>query len=196
MSTDGVTSLRERNAELRHEVQTLRGFMDTLQTLAEALDQPPDDGEVMTALAHRLEGVVAVLDVQYAELLVLEEERDELVAVLAHGDAHFDAWRSQPAGAGMAGWVLHHGEALIANDAGADERFDAAVDQPAGLTAESILVVPVEGRNRALGVLRLFNRRSGMFDEDAQTLLSLTGRFAGELLAAVAERHESPDPAN
>ena len=32
-------------------------------------------------------------------------------------------------------------------------------------------------------------------DEDAQTLLSLTGRFAGELLAAVAERHEPPDSA-
>lgn len=191
---DSIEQIRARNEELRGEVTTLHEFLDTLQALVEALDRPRDDSEIMAALSASLEGVLTVLDAVHGELLVLDEEHDELVLVFAHGDSQVETWRSAPAGDGMLGWVLRRGEALIANEAPADERFDVTVDQPLGLIAETLLVVPIIGRDRTLGILRIVNKRGNrLFDEDAQTLVSLIGRFAGELLAGMAARHAGTD---
>ena len=189
---DSIEQIRSRNEELRREVTILHEFLDTLQILVEALDRPKEDSEIMSALSASLECVLKVLDGVHGELLVHDEDRDELVLVFAHGDAQFESWQSTPADRGMLGWVLQRGEAIIANDASSDERFDPAVDEPRGLTAETLLVVPVVSRDRTLGVLRIVNKRArGLFDEDAQTLVSLLGRFAGELLAGMAERLDS-----
>lgn len=192
--TDSIDQIRARNDELRGEVTALRDFLDTLQALVETLDRPREDSEIMAALSASLEGVLTVLDAAHGELLVHDEERDELVLVFAHGDARVETWQTAPAGDGMLGWVLRRGEAIIANEAPSDERFDASVDQPAGLTAETLLLVPVIGRDKTMGVVRIVNKRdNGLFDEDAQTLVSLMGRFAGELLAGMADRHGGDD---
>lgn len=190
-----IEQVRARNEALRGEVTILREYVDTLQSLVEALDRPPEDGEIMAALSASLACVLQVLGGVHGELLVHDEERDELVLVFAHGDARVESWQSAPADQGMLGWVLRRNEAIIANDAPSDERFRAAVDQPEGLVAETLLLVPVVGRDRTIGVLRIVNRHDrGLFDDDAQTLVSLLGRFAGELLAGMADRHAAGSP--
>lgn len=187
---DEIERLRARNAGLRTEVEALREFMDALQALVEALDHPPADEEVMRALATGLHTALTVLDAEHGALLVLDEDSDELVAVLSAGAGDAEPWRRSPAGAGVAGWALRRREPVIANDAAADERFDAEADRPAGRAAHSLLVVPAIGGERAMGVFAIADKRGhGLFGDDDQVLVSLMGRFAGELLVRMQQRH-------
>lgn len=191
---DEIGQLRSYNAELRADVDALKVFLDTLQGLLDALHPTPQDEEVMAALASSLEGAVSVLGAAHGALLVLDEDSDELVTVLGIGAGPDAAWSRSHASAGLAGWVLQHQEAVIANDAPADERFDAEADQPPNLDTTSLLAVPMLGKGKAMGVLRIANEGTqDLFDEDDQVLISLLARFAGELLLRMALRHAHDD---
>jgi len=187
---DEIARLRSQNSQLRAEVDAMKAFLDTLQGLVEALDHTPQDEEVMAALASSLQGAVSVLGAAHGALLVLDEDSDELVTVLGVGAGQEAAWSRSQASVGLAGWVLQHGEAVIANDAPADERFDAGADQAPGLDTTSLLAVPMPGKDKVMGVLRIANTGAqGIFNDNDQVLISLMGRFAGELLARMALRH-------
>lgn len=190
-----IADLRASNTRLRAEVESLIGFIDTLQALVAALDRTPEDSTMMGALAISLQHALEVLDAEHGALLVHDEDSDELVAVLSFGGDATADWTRSPAHAGLAGWVLERRKPVIANDASADDRFDAAVDRPPGLDSQSLLVVPMIGQDRAMGVLRIANKRNhGIFHEDDQALVILMARFAGELLLRMALRHGGQEP--
>jgi GAF domain-containing protein len=180
-----VAALRARNEQIRGQVAGLRNYLDSLQTLLEALDQERDNEHILAALAASLEHALSATDAAGAMLLVLDEDTQELVSVLVHGlaDAEQRTWQRVPADAGFAGWALRHAKALIANDARSDERYCESLEHECGMAVNSLLVVPVIGRERVLGVFQFLNKSErGMFGDDDQTLVTLMSRFAGELL--------------
>jgi len=182
--------VRARNEEIRSEIGLLRGFIDTLQELVQAMDAGYGNDRVMAVLSDGLQRALDTMDAVCASLLVLDEDTGELVFVLVAGEVAPDrlAWQRIPAGTGIAGWVAQHREPLIVNDAQRDERFYPAVDSAVGFATRSVLAVPVIARGRALGALEVVNKRhQGMFNEDDQALLSLMSRFAGELLYRMSE---------
>ena len=187
---DEALRLRARNEQIRSEVDRLRRFVDSLQGLVRVMDTPQGDEAVMAALSTTLAQALETVDAVCGSLLVLDEDSAELVFVLVEGEVPAGqlAWHRIPCDAGLAGWVMAHREAIIANDARADDRFYPEVDEALGFVTESLLAVPVIGQDRVLGVLEVVNKREhGMFDEDDQTLLVLMSRFAGELLHRMSQ---------
>ena len=188
--TDAVSAAEALNAKLRDGNNRLHAFLNTLQVLVAALDIQREDEQTMDLLANSLDALLQAVDASLGSLLVLDDEHSELVYVLVSG-AHSSAqmtWQRISADSGVSGWVLRHGEAAIVNEAFADERFDIRVDIPQGVSAETLMCIPIIGQDKNLGVVTLINKRSdGMFTDDDKTLTWLMARFAGELLHRMSE---------
>ena len=82
-------------------------------------------------------------------------------------------------GAGVAGWVAEHNEAIIVPDVRADERFFAGLDERTGFVTRALACVPVRIQNRPIGVIEVMNPASGRFDPDTLQLLDSLASLAG-----------------
>jgi len=182
---EAIIATQALNARLRDSNHRLHGFLNTLQALVTALDVPHENDQVMDLLSNSLDALLDAVNASLGSLLVLDEDNEQLVSILVNGTQSGArmTWQRIAVGAGLCGWVLRHGEAAIVNEAHADERFDMSSDTPEGITAETLMCVPIIAQNKSLGVITLINKRvDGMFTDDDQTLAWLMGRFAGELL--------------
>jgi transcriptional regulator with GAF, ATPase, and Fis domain len=188
VSTDYAVAIGETqtlNAKLRDGNHRLHSFLNALQGLVTALDVQTEDDHVMSLLSECLDALLHAINAEFGSLLALDEDNRELVYVLVSGTQNDTGmlWQRVSANKGISGWVLQHVDAAIINDPSADDRVDEKTDIPEGITAETLMCIPVLGKDEVLGVITLFNKRvDGMFTDDDQTLGWLMGRFAGELL--------------
>jgi GAF domain-containing protein len=189
-STDAISAAEALNAKLRDSNHRIHAYLNTLHVLVTALDIAHEDEQVMALLSNSLDALLNAVNASSGAILVLDEDSVQLVYILVNGEQS-DAsmtWQRVSADTGIAGWVLRHGEAAIVNEASSDERFDMRNDIPEGITAETLLCIPVIAQDKNLGVITLLNKRvDGMFTDDDQTLAWLLGRFAGELLHRMSE---------
>lgn len=188
MSTDYTAAIDETqtlNAKLRDGNHRMHSYLNALQGLVTALGVQTEDDQVMSLLSACLDALLQATNAGAGSLLALDEDNRELVHVLTSG-TQSDAgilWQRASADKGVSGWVLQHVDAAIINNPSADDRIDEKTDIPDGITAETLMCVPVRGKDEVLGVITLFNKQvDGMFTDDDQTLAWLLGRFAGELL--------------
>ena len=182
---DEIAELESENTALREEIRSLRTFIDSMQNLMEAVEQPLPEAELMELLSDVLESALATINASDGSLLVLDEDTNELVFVITHGYAAKEqlAWQRLPPGEGIAGWVAENRRATIVNDAQADDRFYPALDRELGFKTHSVLAAPIIGGGRVLGVIEMLNKQDDkLFSVGDQTLLTLMCRFSGELL--------------
>ena len=182
---DEIAELESENTALREEIRSLRTFIDSMQNLMEAVEQPLPEAELMELLSDVLESALATINASDGSLLVLDEDTNELVFVITHGYAAKEqlAWQRLPPGEGIAGWVAENRRATIVNDAQADDRFYPALDRELGFKTHSVLAAPIIGGGRVLGVIEMLNKQDEkLFSVGDQTLLTLMCRFSGELL--------------
>lgn len=180
-----VVRLQEENRALREEVLSLRQYLDSLHALSEAINQFSPDQEIMPLLDRILYNAMLVINAKDGSLLVLDEETDELVFVLARGEVEQDQLTGHrvPPGKGIAGWVVSNRKPTIVNNAPADSRFYAGVDQTFHFQTNSVLAAPIVGGDRVLGVIEVLNKHNRQpFNSADQTLMVLLCRFAGEVL--------------
>jgi signal transduction protein with GAF and PtsI domain len=180
-----MARLQEENRALREEVVSLREYIDGLQTLMEAVDQLKPDAEVMPMLDRILANALIVTNAKDGSLLVLDEERDELVFILSYGDVANDdlAGYRLPLDKGIAGWVARQQQPTIVDNAQSDARFYAGIDSAFDFKTSSLLAAPIVGGGRTLGVIEVLNKRNdASFTSTDQTLLTLLCRYAGEIL--------------
>ena len=130
-----------------------------------------------TALGQGIESLIEqvvhtasrVMQADRATLFLLDRTQGELWSMVAE-----DSERRQirvPANAGIAGWVVEHGEVLNVPDAYADERFNPEVDRKTGYRTRNVLCGPV--RNLAgemIGVVQVINKEIGTFDDKDERL--------------------------
>jgi GAF domain-containing protein len=188
-----VARLQEENESLREEVRTLREYLDALHALMDAVDDLDPSAQIMPLLDRMLHNAMVVTNANDGSLLVVDEETEELVFVLAHGDIGQEPLSGHriPPGKGIAGWVVKNEQPTIVNNAYADDRFYAGVDQAFEFQTNSILAAPIVGGGRILGVIEVLNKQSGLrFGTPDQTLLTLLCRFAGEVLHTMIQRDE------
>ena len=69
-------------------------------------------------------------------------------------------------GEGIAGWVAQTGESCIVAQATADQRFSPAVDARSVFTTKSLMAVPLQLREKVMGVLEVVNKIDGDFTAD------------------------------
>jgi len=143
-------TLRQRNRELALLNQASQAFSSTLD-----LDQ---------VLATVLEEVRRLLGVVACSVWLIDPETDELVCQQATGSKNeiVRGWRLAP-GEGLAGWVTRSGESLIVPDTQADERYFKKVDQQTGLGLRSILAVPLQVKQKRIGVLEVVDTEASRF---------------------------------
>ncbi|MGQ9627652.1 MAG: GAF domain-containing protein [Anaerolineae bacterium] len=118
--------------------------------------------------------VMDILDVEASSLLLLDEEKDELVFKVSLGPGQKALVGTRLSlEKGIAGTVVREGCPLIVNDVLSDPRWSSEQDLLTGLTTRSILCVPLVSRERVIGALELVNKRNGQpFQEDEVDLLS------------------------
>nr|MBI3611793.1 sigma 54-interacting transcriptional regulator [Nitrospirota bacterium] len=121
-----------------------------------------------------------------SSLLLVDPVTHELIFKVPVGpaSAQLKDIRLQP-GQGIAGWVVKERRPVLVNDVANDPRFDRKIDITTGFQTQSILAVPLQDRERVLGVIEVLNTsKEKRFD---QTDLDLLSAFAAH--ASVALRN-------
>ncbi len=174
------TRLKDENQLLLEETRALKRYINALQRLQETVQRFTPEQDILSLLDDTLECALVLLDAIDGSLMLIDEETDELVFVLAYGVAsdtlighRFD--RRQ----GIAGWAAEHMEPAISDNVRADPRFLPSVDEQVGFETRSLVAVPLAARGRTLGVIEVINKRSGQsFTEDDASLLLILATLA------------------
>jgi diguanylate cyclase (GGDEF)-like protein len=151
--------------------------LETLVEIGKTLTSTLDLREVLSVI---MEKVSVLLKPQTWSLLLLDDETDELTFEIAVSPAadRLKGIRLRK-GEGIAGWVALHGEPLLIPNVSEDERFAPQVDEALAFTTRSIVCVPLESKNRILGVVELVNSlEEGGFSEADLKILSSMADYA------------------
>jgi len=174
----------------------LRARLDRLVQCSEELSSHAslESGERRLEMLHRgaAEAVAAVLEVEKASLMLLDEEGTELRVAAAIGrDLPLDEMDAVALGEGVAGLALEQSEPLVVEDVSRDERFADRARREC-YHSESFAVAPLEAGNRRFGVLCATDRSSGEgFGLEDVSLLRLLATQISEVMV-VGREPESP----
>ena len=184
--------LAEENATLREENQALRHYVGSLKELHWATQEIVSEENLFSLLDKILHSAMAVVGAEDGSLLLLDEETNELVFVLVHGDIRHELRGYRiPGDKGIAGWMVSHREPLIINNPAQDWRFSHQVDTTFGFSTRSLIGVPMIARSKIIGVIELLNKRDNEeFTETDLTLLSILGQNAASALDEMQNRFE------
>ena len=202
-STSALRFLQQENARLQEENKTLREdslafrhYMEALKDLYWATQRITSEENLFKLLDQILYNALSVLRAEDGSLLLLDEETDELVFVLVHGDIRHElrGYRIK-SDVGIAGWVASQREPLIVNNPRQDGRFSLDIDEEFSFVTRSILCVPMIARGKLIGVIELLNKRDDDFAEADATLLLLLGQVAAIALEEMQTRLEAEEKA-
>jgi Nif-specific regulatory protein len=164
---------------LERQIRELQALYDIGQALGSIheLDQ---------LLRLAIDHAVALLEVESASVILVDEERRELYFKIADNTRAGHERRLRevrfPADLGIAGWVVKEGQSLVVPDVAQDPRHYRGVDQHTGTTTRSLLCVPLRAKDRVIGVLEAINKRYGPFTASDVRLLEA---FANQLALAL-----------
>src|SRR2546422_5727262 len=153
--------------------------LETLPELQRDLALEPNIDKVLWRIPL---AATFTLDADRATLYVIDQAKNELWSrALTEGGERGKSvtalreLRLPLDGRSLAAEVARNGELLPIDDPYADPRFDPSVDARTGYRTRSILVVPIDSRDRhRLGVLQAVNHKDGPFHaEDERYAVSL-----------------------
>jgi Nif-specific regulatory protein len=154
--------------------------LQALYEVGQALSSVHDLDHLLQLATER---VVTLLDIQSASIILLDEERDELVFKVVDDsrvghEQHLREFRF-PAKKGIAGWVIHEGQSQLVLDVDQDPRFYGKVDDHTGTKTRSLLCAPLRTKDRTIGVLEAINKLQGVFtSEDVRLLEAFANQVA------------------
>ena len=176
VNAGNVERLHRQQLELEHQLDGQRRLLDVNERLLSTLDP----AGVLDLIADSLKAIVP-----YDTLTVYRVDRAAGVrrAVITR-DRFADeilAYES-PLGPGITGWVIDHGEAVLANDAMADPRSIQIPGTPN--EPEAMIIVPLMVNGETIGTLNI----GRMGEQEAHFSLNeyeLTKLFAGQASIAM-----------
>jgi GAF domain-containing protein len=155
-----------------------------LSTLNEITRQLTSTLEQEPLLRNILENAVTILNCEAGTLFLMDEPTGDLIFRVTAGPVAGNLLGQRlPAGTGIAGRAVQLRAPVIENDGQrSTTRYDAP-DKQTGFVSRSLLAVPMQIKDRVLGVIEVINRRDGLpFVEDDQNLLTA---FAGQAAVAI-----------
>lgn len=167
--------LLEENTRLRNAVAELAVLNDVATTINST--QPVEkiiDLIVRKCVKHLKveQGVVMLLDEQDKDNPLHTMIREQLSSskILPY---RFDAQ--------LTGWMLKNQAPLLVNNLQADDRFNQVMES--NTPFQSLLSVPLKVKNKMIGVLTVFNKRSeDRFTSDDQKLLSIIASQSAQII--------------
>ena len=167
-------------AELESKVFQDTAKMILLFKAAHALASTMDLDQLLNVIVSEVQ---RVLDCEGAGVLLYDSERDEFVwrKVLDRENLLASA-RDEirvPGDQGVCGWVFKTGQPALVHDAASDPRLYRPVDTKSGFVTRTMICVPLQAREKRLGVLYALNKIDGSFTEaDTEIMAALAGNVA------------------
>ena len=154
-----------------------------LSTLNEITRQLTGTLELEPLLQYMLESAVSILNCEAGSLFLIDEQTGDLVFKVTVGPVAANlVGQRLPPGSGIVGRAVELRGPVIENEAQQSPTRFSATDQQTGFVSRSLLAVPLQIKDRVIGVVEVINRRDGLpFVAEDQNLLTA---FAGQ--AAVA----------
>ena len=138
------------------------------------------EADIETLLSLITSAAVDILNAQAGSLLLTADDgSSDLEFKAAVGGTGKDLVGTRlKAGYGLVGKVAASGEPVISNDTSRDNRFDG--DLNASFRTNSILAVPLIGKDRIVGVLEVLNKKDGTvyISEDVELLTTFAAQAA------------------
>lgn len=104
----------------------------------------------------------AIFGAAAGSVLLLDEERDELVFAAVSGEGEeFLVGRRFPAGSGIAGWVATSGEPVVVDDLTASRSFDRSVAESTEYVPDALMAAPWSATAGCWGSWRSWTRPPG-----------------------------------
>ncbi|MDD5645234.1 MAG: SpoIIE family protein phosphatase [bacterium] len=160
--------------KLRHKISNLKKLIAVGGIINSTLD-------ISELLDRAMKVAENIMNVEASALMLIDENTDELVFKIAHGDAGEKVKEIRlKKGQGIAGWVAKEEKPLVINDVENDSRHFKGADARSGFKTRAILCVPLIARNRTIGVLQVLNpiSRKEFIDEDQELLESFSSMVA------------------
>lgn len=159
-----------------------------LLTLQRELALETDIDVVLRRIA---DAAAALLHAERATVYVVDHERGEVWSRV-HTVSELQEIRLPLDGRGLASVVARGGGVLRIDDPYGDKRFDASVDARTGYRTRSMLIAPIDARDRTrLGVLQVVNKKGDQpfarNDEDVSRSLASSAGIALEYVALNAQ---------
>ncbi len=183
-----ISRLKEANKILEQENQSLHSYLDAVKELYWASQKIASAQNLLYELNQLLYKVMGVIGATDGSVSRLDEESNELIFVLVHGELgqQLPDYRIK-SDIGLVGWVTANRKSIIVNDPRQDPRFSQIVDEEFGFFTKSIVSVPVMSRDKIIGIIQLLNKHNSKFTEtDVALLLTL-----GQVVMIVFEEMQS-----
>ena len=167
--------LLQETQQRAHQLSTLN---EITRQLTSTLEQEP-------LLRNILENAVSILNCEAGTLFLMDDQTGELVFRVTAGPPVTSNLLGQriPSGMGIVGRAVQTRSPVIENDAQHSSAHFEQPDRQTGFTSRSLLAVPMQIKDRVLGVIEVINRRDGLpFVADDQNLLTA---FAGQAAVAI-----------
>jgi signal transduction histidine kinase len=143
------------------------------------------ESNVDRVLERIVDTAKAMLDCERATLYVIDQGKNELWSRVLQ-ESELTEIRLPLDGRSLAAEVARAGRLLRIDAPYEDKRFDPSVDARSGFRTRSMLVAPIDARDRRrLGVLQAVNDREGAFQEDDERLIQALAGSAGVALEYV-----------
>lgn len=155
-----------------------------LSTLNVITQQLTSTLELQPLLKNILESAVNILNSEAGSLFLVDEQTDELIFQVTVGPVASNlVGQRLPPGTGFVGKSVDSRKPVIVNDVQSTQTWNSDTDKQTGFVTRAILIVPMEVKDRIIGVIEIINKRDGLsFGQDDQNLLSA---FAGQAAVAI-----------
>ncbi len=163
--------------ETERRALQLTTLNDMTRQLTSTLDLEP-------LLQNILQSAVDILVCEAGSLLLVDETTEELVfRVVVSPVANDLVNRRMQPGSGVVGRSVMTREPIIVNDVTRYPGWYSKNDQTTGFTTRAVLVIPLQVKDKVIGVIEVINKRDGSpFTQDDQDLLSA---FAAQAAVAI-----------
>ncbi|MBK9602348.1 MAG: GAF domain-containing protein [Anaerolineales bacterium] len=155
-----------------------------LSTLNEINRQLTSTLELSPLLQNILENAVGILNCEAGSLFLVDEQTKELVFKVTVGPVAANLIGQRlPPGTGIVGRAVQSRGPVIENEEHRSASRFKGVDQQTGFVSRSLMAVPLQVKDRVIGVVEVINRRDGLpFVSGDQDLLTA---FAGQAAVAI-----------
>ncbi len=130
--------------------------------------------EIKPLLNQILHSATEILKCEAGSLLMVDDQTGDLIFEVTVGPVAEDLiGQHLSAGTGIVGQSVHTGKPFIVNDVQKSEKWFSDADKHTGFFTRDILVVPMQIKEKVLGVIEVINKHDGApFTLDDQELLS------------------------
>ncbi len=133
--------------------------LDLLREVGRQASSVPEVSQLVAQIVRMTE---QALKASASSVLLLDEEKKELVFEIAEGEVGQNLERARISiNTGIAGWVARHGKPVIVNDVSKDKRFCKDVDMSTGFVTRAIMCAPLVIYGKLIGVIEVLNKRDG-----------------------------------